>query len=141
MEQRIRTEVAGRTIEPVADPVAWLMWMAGEARAWHEACAAHVANLQPLTYIDAKGVEDVRALVAMFERSLERCVGTAAKMTQLGLTAEALRQAKERPTREQAETLNRVLDHLLAGLNLTDQQRATVPDALAHALRTEGLIP
>lgn len=140
LERRIRAEVAGQTIEPVTDPVAWLTWTAGEVRAWHEACARHVDDLNRLIYTDDRGVEDVVALVALFERSLDRTVATAAKMTQLGLDASRLQANAERPTREQAEAFSRILDHLLADLGLTDDQRAQVPAALAAAISKEGLL-
>ena len=55
-------------------------------------------------------------------------------------SAEALRAAKERPSREQAEALQRVIDGLLGGLDLSAEQRAKVPAALADVLTREGLL-
>ena len=61
-------------------------------------------------------------------------------MLRIGLTAEHLRQARERPTLDQAQAFQRVLDQLLEQLQLTDTQRALVPQALATALSQEGLL-
>ena len=65
---------------------------------------------------------------------------TLADMLRIGLSAEALRAAKERPSREQAEALQRVIDGLLGGLDLSAEQRAKVPAALTEAVRREGLL-
>ena len=51
-----------------------------------------------------------------------------------------MRAAKERPSREQAEALQRVIDGLLGGLDLSAEQRARVPAALTEAVRREGLL-
>ena len=45
-----------------------------------------------------------------------------------------------RPSREQAEALQRVIDGLLGGLDLSAEQRAKVPAALTEAVRREGLL-
>ena len=57
-----------------------------------------------------------------------------------GLTAEALGQAKERPTVEQAAALHGVIQGLLDRLALTPEQQRAVPDALTAALQQEGLL-
>ena len=44
------------------------------------------------------------------------------------------------PAREQAEALQRVIDGLLGGLDLSAEQRAKVPAALTEAVRREGLL-
>ena len=76
----------------------------------------------------------------IYERALERAQRSLADMLRIGLTAEHLRQARERPTLDQAQAFQRVLDQLLGQLQLTDMQRALVPQALATALTQEGLL-
>ena len=61
-------------------------------------------------------------------------------MLRIDLTAEALRQAKERPTVEQAAALHGVIQGLLDRLALTPEQQRAVPDALTAALQQEGLL-
>ena len=86
------------------------------------------------------GVDEVSALVQIYERALERAQRALTDMLRIGLTAEHLRQARERPTLDQAKVFQRVLELLLEQLQLTDTQRALVPQALATALTQEGLL-
>lgn len=130
-EDKARRYVARQAVEPVDDPVEWLMWSAGQARAWHEFCLAQLDELRALVYTDDKGVEDVKAIVAMFERSLDRSVATAAKMVQLDLTAESLQLAATRPDREVAGQVAR----LLSWLGLSEQQQARLPEGIELLMR------
>ena len=84
--------------------------------------------------------EQARALVTIYERAQERSQKTLGDMLKIGLTAEALGLARERPSREQAEALQRVLDRVFGDLWLTEEQKARIPRALTDALTAEGLI-
>lgn len=141
IEARIQGELAKREIEPITDPVAAYADLAGEIWQWKEIARAHIADLQ--TWATANivtGVDEVSALVQIYERALERAQRSLADMLRIGLTAEHLRQARERPTLDQAQAFQRVLELLLEQLQLTDVQRALVPQALATALTQEGLL-
>ena len=130
------------------DPSKWQLWhpglayatLAGEVWAWKELCRAQIACLEHWDYTDAKAAQDIKPLIAVYERALDRAQKALADMLRIGLTAEALRQAKERPTVEQAAALHGVIQGLLDRLTLTPEQQRAVPDALTAALQHEGLL-
>ena len=141
IEARIQGELEARGWEALADPVAAYADLAGEIWQWKEIARAHIADLQTWATVNiVTGVDEVSALVQIYERALERAQRSLADMLRIGLTAEHLRQARERPTLDQAKAFQRVLDHILEQLQLTDTQRALVPQALAMALSQEGLL-
>lgn len=140
LEAKVAGELAHRDIEPVLDPLHEFALATGETLAWRDLCREHVNRLNTWTVSnELTGVDEVRALVQVYERAMDRASRDLERMLRLGLDAQALRQAKERPTREQAEAFSRILDHLLAELGLSDDQRARVPAALAAAISKEGL--
>lgn len=141
IEARIQGELEARGWEALADPVAAYADLAGEIWQWKEIARTHIADLQAWATVNiVTGVDEVSALVQIYERALERAQRSLADMLRIGLTAEHLRQARERPTLDQAQTFQRILDHILEQLRLTDTQRALVPQALAAALTQEGLL-
>jgi hypothetical protein len=141
IEARIQGELEARGWDPVTDPVAAYADLAGETWQWKEIARERIAELDQLTTVNqVTGVDETRALVQVYERALDRAQRSLTDMLRIGLTAEHLRQARERPTLDQAQTFQRVLDRLLEQLQLTDTQRALVPQALAAALAQEGLL-
>ena len=140
LEAKVAGEVTKRGWEPLTDPLAAYADLTGEVWAFKELCREQLAALRTWDYSDLKAAEDIKPIVAVYERALDRAAKALVDMMRLGLDAAALRQAKERPSREQAEALSRVLDTMLGALDLTDEQRRRVPAALADALRTEGLL-
>ena len=141
IEARIQGELEARGWEALADPVAAYADLAGEIWQWKEIARAHIADLQTWATVNiVTGVDEVSALVQIYERALERAQRSLADMLRIGLTAEHLRQARERPTLDQAQTFQRVLEQLLDQLQLTDMQRTLVPQALSAALTQEGLL-
>ena len=141
IEARIQGELEARGWEALADPVAAYADLAGEIWQWKEIARAHIADLQTWATVNiVTGVDEVSALVQIYERALERAQRSLADMLRIGLTAEHLRQARERPTLDQAQTFQRVLEQLLDQLQLTDTQRTLVPQALSAALTQEGLL-
>ena len=141
LETRIAGELQRRGWAPITDPVQAYADLAGEAWAFKELLRDKLAELRDWTATNMlTGIPELQALVQVYERALDRAQRILTDMLRIGLTAEALNQARERPAREQAETFARVLDHLLALLALTPAQRQQVPDALAQALTKEGLL-
>lgn len=141
LEAEVRGELTQRGWGQVTDPLGAFADLAGEILAFKELCREQINALSVWVGFDKDEMEYARALVVVYERALDRSAKTLVDMLRLGLDAQALRQAKERPTREQAEAFSRILDHLLADLALTDDQRARVPAALAAAISKEGLLP
>lgn len=140
LEARVAGEIAKRGWEPVTDPLGAFADLVGEVWAFKELCREKLAELRTWDYEDLKGGQDIRPVVAVYERALDRAGKQLVDMLRIGLTADALRTAKERPSREQADALGNVLDRVLGALELTAEQRDRVPAALADALKREGLL-
>lgn len=141
LEARIQGELAKREIEPITDPVAAYADLVGETWAFKELAREKITELRAWTTTNViTGTDEAAAILQVYERSLDRAQRSLADMLRIGLTAEHLRQARERPTLDQAKVFQRVLELLLEQLQLTDAQRALVPQALATALTQEGLL-
>lgn len=133
-------ELKRMDFEPMTDPLGAYADLAGEVWAFKELCREQINRLTTWVGFTKDEEEHARALVVIYERALDRASKMLHEMLRLGLDAQALRQAKERPSREQAEAFSGVLDRLLGELGLSDEQRDRVPAALADALRGEGLL-
>ena len=136
LEAKIAGELAQVTIEPVTNPIGHLAELGGEVLAWLELCRRNLEHLRAWEYADLKESMDVRPLIAVYERALDRAVVTMERMARLGLDAETLRRQlkleAERPSREQAEAFARVLRHV----DLTPEQQ----QQLHQAMTKEGLL-
>ena len=137
---RIRGELAKVEIEPITDPAAAYADLAGEQWAFKELARQQIEVLESWASWSEGAGEQIKATVQVYTAALAQTQKTLADMLRIGLSAEALRAAKERPSREQAEALQRVIDGLLGGLDLSAEQRAKVPAALTEAVRREGLL-
>lgn len=135
---RIRGELAKVEIEPITDPAAAYADLAGEQWAFKELARQQIEVLE--SWASWSEGAEIKASVQVYTAALTAMQKTLADMLRIGLSAEALRAAKERPSREQAEALQRVIDGLLGGLDLSAEQRAKVPAALTEAVRREGLL-
>lgn len=141
LEARIQGELAKREIEPIVDPVAAYADLVGETWAFKELAREKITELRAWATVNViTGTDEASAILQVYERSLDRAQRSLADMLRIGLTAEHLRQARERPTLDQAQTFQRILDHILEQLQLTDMQRTLVPQALSAALTQEGLL-
>lgn len=134
---RVQGELQQRGWEPITDPLGAYADLAGEVWAFKELCRERLADIERWDYSDAKLVQDLKPLVVVYERALDRASRQLHDMLRLGLDHQALRQAKERPSREMAEGFNRILDHVLTGLDLTEDQRRQIPELLAEAVKKE----
>lgn len=137
---RIRGELAKAEITPITDPAAAYADLAGEQWAFKELARQQIQVLESWASWSEGAGEQIKASVQVYTAALTAMQKTLADMLRIGLSAEALRAAKERPSREQAEALQRVIDGLLGGLDLSAEQRAKVPAALTEAVRREGLL-
>ena len=137
---KIRGELAKADIEPITDPAAAYADLAGEQWAFKELARQQIEVLEAWHSWSEGAGEQIKATVQVYTAALAQMQKTLADMLRIGLSAEALRAAKERPSREQAEALQRVIDGLLGGLDLSAEQRARVPAALADVLTREGLL-
>ena len=137
---KIAGQVAELGFEPVTDPLAAYAEHVGEVLAFRDLCRQQLNELTSWVGFNKDQEEFARALVVVYERALDRAGKQLVEMLRIGLDAAALGAAKERPSREQAEALQRVIDGLLGGLDLSPEQHQKVPAALAAAIRKEGLL-
>jgi len=104
------------SVEPVTNPLLELSKLAGEAIRWKQIIAERVAELQQLRYEDLKGAEQMRAEIAIFERSLDRCSTILTSIVRLNID-ERLATITDR----QGHILAGVITSVLEQLDLGDQ--------------------
>jgi hypothetical protein len=116
--------------EPVEDPAAELRRIASLALTWMEACGSAIADLKNFRFLDAKGAEQLRSEIPMFERSMERAANLVAVIARLGLDERevAVSEAK-------AQMLLRALEAGLAEHGITGPQAAAIKQATGRHLR------
>lgn len=141
IEAQIGKELVRAGWQPVTDPIGEYAKTAGEIIAFKEVCRDQINHLQG-SWVGEDQVENeyVRALVQLYERSLDRSQKVLNDMLRIGLDAAALGHAAARPSQEQAAAFGRVLDGLLQGLELTPEQQQRVPAVLSEVLQREGLV-
>lgn len=76
--------------DPIRHPVIELLEVAAEIKAWQIILRERVAELHDLTSHDALFVERERAVVALYERSLDRTTRILTDMTKLDLESKQL---------------------------------------------------
>lgn len=96
-ERQMRSAVALHDMGPVHDPLTALKNLAGEVLAWKDAMRVQVEGLNTLSYSTDYG-ETAKALVQLFERSMDRAAAVLATIAKLNiderLAAVTERQAK-----------------------------------------------
>jgi hypothetical protein len=135
VEQEARREL-GRLgailgpVDAVADPLTELGKLAGEVMRWKNLLAERVAELQAIRYEDAKGGEQLRSEVALWERALDRCTTVLATMARLNID-ERLAAINER----QADRVLRAIDMALEAAGVEQARRGEAKLAAAKHLR------
>jgi len=132
-EQKARAMLARLDVVPVADPLEQLALLAGQVLAWRDVMAEQVNALSSLRYeaVGENGTgEQLRAEVALWERSLDRCERVLVNIARLDLGAKmaAISEAQFR-LMEDALTVA----FAEAGLDLESADRAR--HAFARRLR------
>lgn len=138
---KINGVVEKRGWEPVTDPYYSISMLAGEIHAFKDILREKINEIEEWEYSAVDQVQYIRPLLEVYTQSLDRCQKIDADMIRLGLDAEKLKQAAERPSAQQAATLGRVLSSVLDKLELTQAQRSRVPVALREALFEQRLLP
>ena len=115
---------------PVDNPLAALALLAGQVLAFKDAVGELVNRLDEIRYQDAKGGEQLRSEVAMYERALDRSTQVLVAMARLKLD-ERLVAVSEAT----ADMLVRAVDAGLAAAGVTGEAREPVRKAIARELR------
>lgn len=130
LDVKVRATLARLGVGAVDNPLTALAQLAGEVLAWKDATAALVNELRELRYEDAKGGEQLRSEVVLWERALDRAVTVLAAMAKLKLD-ERLVAVSEAT----ADMLVRAVDAGLAAAGLTGEARETARKAVAAQMR------
>jgi hypothetical protein len=128
-EKKLRTTLGRLTIAPVDNPLEELRHLAGEARAWKELIAAHVAELTSVRY-STDGGEQVRGEIQLFERALDRCNNILIGIARLNLD-ERLVRISER----QVDAVVSALRRAFTDIHLPPEQQQLALAGVASYLR------
>lgn len=133
VEQQLRGILKGMGTESVTQPALELARLAGEAVGWKDFLLTKVDELSTLTTTNVAMGEQAKAVVTLLTAAMKDTAKVLTDMARLNLDATALGYEMSRASREQAESLNRIL----VGLQLTEEQQARLPELF----RKEGLTP
>jgi hypothetical protein len=114
---------------PLIDPLRELHALAGEVLAWRDICRKLVGELPEIRYKAGVGGEQVRAEVALYERSLERAEKILSDLVKLGIEE---RLAKL--TAKQVDEVMGLIDRTLVRLGV-DPEQPEVAGLIAAELR------
>jgi hypothetical protein len=129
--EQARTVLARLDVEPVADPLTALGLLAGQVLAFKDALAEQVNRLEAIRYEDAKGAEQLRSEVAVFERALGECRQVLGLMARLDIDA---RLAAIEETKAQAVVA--AIDAGLAAAGVTGVAATEARQVVARHLRS-----
>lgn len=131
LDEKVRDTLARLGVGQVDNPLVALARLAAEVLAWKDATAALVNRLgDQIRYEDAKGGEQLRAEVVVWERALDRAATVLGAMARLKLD-ERLVAVEE----AQATMIVRALDAGLAVAGITGPVAAEARRAVARELR------
>lgn len=131
-EDRLRRRLDQAEIREVADPIGEFQRMVAEALALKDMLASHVASLDALRFTDARGSEQLRAEVALYERAMDRSARFLETWVKLGMEERLVRV-----TEVQAAAMGAALDRALTAAGIDGERRREVVAALASELRGE----
>lgn len=121
LNEQAARELAKLDVVPVTNAYEQLALVAAQAVAWKDSMAEKVNELTSMRYENANGGEQLRAEIALWERSLDRCVATLTAMAKLNIEDKlvGIRQAT-------LDMLERALDAALeaSGTGLDGKQKA-----------------
>lgn len=130
-EQKALRSLAEKGVAPLGDPLEAFRDLAAEALAVKEWAASHVAELrEQLTKTDKTGREDVKALLSLYERAMDRAARVLGEYVRLGIE-DRLAALDER----RAAVVERVIVAVLreVGIGMDDRVRAIVHRELVSA--------
>jgi len=107
-----------------------LAQLAGQVVAWQDALADKVNALTDIRYEDARGAEQLRSEVALYERAMDRCNTVLGQIAKLDIDTR-LAAISER----QAEAIIGVIEGLLDFLGVTGPQATAAKQFAARKLR------
>jgi hypothetical protein len=122
-------KLADVEVTAIDDPLSKLAEVAAMAAAWMDHIAPKLDDLESWTGHNDAGTEHIRAMVALFERAMDRCAKLLADWVRLGFDERMVALHEH-----QTDLVERYVLAVVADLELTDVQRAAVPDAAVRHL-------
>lgn len=129
-EVQIRQALGKLTIVPVDNPLAKLQMLAGEAEAWKDLLAEHVAKLTAMRY-GTEGGEAIRGEVQLFERAMDRCLQVLATIAKLNIDERLVRIAEGQKT-----MVIQAVDAGIAAAGITGPKAIEARQAVGRHLRS-----
>ena len=133
-EESALAELGRIGVEPVGNPLEALAELAGEARQWERILRRQVAELESLSQMTPAGVEQVRQVVILFERAMDRAVAFAALCARLDVD-ERIFRLNERLAEAQGRQAFEVYQAGLALLDLEPRQWQLAREGYPRVLR------
>jgi len=130
LERQVERTLARLEVAPVDNPLTALAQLAGQVVAWQDALADKVNALTDIRYEDARGAEQLRSEVALYERAMDRCNTVLGQIAKLDIDTR-LAAISER----QAEAIIGVIEGLLDFLGVTGPQATAAKQFAARKLR------
>jgi hypothetical protein len=127
LDKAMRRELARLDVNPVDDPLTVLSTLAGQALAFKDALAERVNVLQAIRYQDARGSEQLRSEVALFERAMDRCERFCHSMAKLNID-----ERRARVEEKQVELVKHALASALADMGMGPAEQR---EAMGHVAR------
>jgi hypothetical protein len=121
-EQSALAELHHLGVQPVTNPLVALAELAAEARQWETILRRQVAGLESLSQTTPAGAEQVRAVVILFERAMDRAAAFAAMMAKLNVD-DRLVKLNDRIAEAQGERLAGAIEGILEDLGHHDPRR------------------
>lgn len=129
-EVRMREQLGKLAVTPIDNPLLELQHLAGEARAWKELLAEHVAKLDRMRY-STDGGEAVRGEILLFERAMDRCLAVLATVAKLNIDERLVRIYEA-----QKDMILRAIDAALASAGVAGAAAAEAKQVAARHLRS-----
>lgn len=124
-------ELARLDVQPIDNPLVMLADLLGQAAAFKDVLAVKVNDLgTELRFMDAKGAEQLRSEVALWERALDRCERFAVNMARLNIDTRLVAISEQ-----QHAMVLRAVDAALDAAAVPPERRGAAKKAAAGHLR------
>jgi hypothetical protein len=121
-------------VEPIGNPLEALAELTAEARQWETILRSQVADLESLSQMTPAGVEQVRTVVVLFERAMDRAAAFASMCAKLNVEDRIFR-LQARINEEIGRQIAGVFDRSLCEMNLSEEQWQIAREVFPRELR------
>lgn len=130
VEAKITKAIRGTAMREITNPLEELLQITSEVVAFKDHLAGLIENLSQLSSTDAKGMEQVHALVGAYERALDRSGTWLATVAKLNID-----ERMARISETQTMMVVRAFEAGMAAVGVAGPQAHTAKQAMAAQLR------